>query len=217
LICLPSVVKATPTPPPARVNLVRVAGLTRVVRKNGKHYAVHCRDEWRCQYCGRDMLESLDAMMLITVDHIFPKGSGGGDSTSNLATCCVPCNQLKSNAPTLSIEDGRRVVSQRRAELLGHVKAAMKERSIEFPARAYLPWVQGCLSNTATLLAGQVAGIANAIEAIGKLAEASAENHGLETKQPEKRHGENAPGGDMEVSAADACEPLAEPLQSANG
>lgn len=172
MICQPPSVIPIPTPPPARIDLVRTSGLTRIVRKNGKHYAVHSRDQWICQLCGKDMLASLDAMMSITVDHVMPKGSGGGDNQGNLVTACAHCNRLKGDTPATSVEDARRIVAQRRAQLLQEVNAAMRERHLEFPSRSCLPWTKDNLDAAATLLAGQVAGIANAVEAIARLADA---------------------------------------------
>jgi len=45
------------------------------------------RDNWRCQYCGKKAT---------TVDHIVPRCQGGPTTWSNLAACCLSCNQFKS-------------------------------------------------------------------------------------------------------------------------
>ena len=46
------------------------------------------RDEYTCQYCGVSKTP-------LTIDHITPKGKGGGDSWENLVAACKPCNQKK--------------------------------------------------------------------------------------------------------------------------
>lgn len=45
----------------------------------------------KCVYCG------CDNALYLTVDHIRPLSRGGADCISNCETCCVLCNQLKSN------------------------------------------------------------------------------------------------------------------------
>lgn len=46
------------------------------------------RDNHRCCYCGRGAT---------TVDHVLPKSRGGVDSWENLVSCCLRCNNLKSD------------------------------------------------------------------------------------------------------------------------
>jgi 5-methylcytosine-specific restriction endonuclease McrA len=48
------------------------------------------RDRHTCQYCnyrGDDL----------TLDHVFPRSRGGGDTWENLVTACVKCNIKKGN------------------------------------------------------------------------------------------------------------------------
>lgn len=47
---------------------------------------------FRCEYCSRSLLESLDAYYSWQIDHIMP---GGGDELENCALSCQPCNHLK--------------------------------------------------------------------------------------------------------------------------
>lgn len=46
------------------------------------------RDDWTCQYCGN---------FGDTIDHIFPKSRGGGNTWGNLCTACRECNGAKDN------------------------------------------------------------------------------------------------------------------------
>lgn len=48
--------------------------------------AILRRDEHTCGYCG-DFGD--------TIDHIFPKSRGGGNTWQNLVTACYSCNQFK--------------------------------------------------------------------------------------------------------------------------
>lgn len=52
-------------------------------------HSVLARDNYQCQYCGvrRDL----------TIDHIYPKWMGGGNTWENLVTCCRKCNLKKGS------------------------------------------------------------------------------------------------------------------------
>lgn len=59
------------------------------------------RDEYRCQYCGRQTSQ-------LTIDHIVPRYRGGQHSWENLVTACPQCNRRK----------GGRTLSEARMKLL---------------------------------------------------------------------------------------------------
>jgi 5-methylcytosine-specific restriction endonuclease McrA len=46
------------------------------------------RDEYRCQYCGREAKQ-------LTIDHIVPRYRGGQHSWENLVAACPQCNRRK--------------------------------------------------------------------------------------------------------------------------
>ena len=75
------------------------------------------RDEYRCTYCGADLLATLDCFLSAVVDHITPRSRGGPDHRSNMATACFACDRLKSGRPAKTIDDARAIV-QRQRELL---------------------------------------------------------------------------------------------------
>lgn len=53
-------------------------------------HSVLARDGYTCQYCGyrgRDL----------TIDHVVPRWSGGGQSWDNLVACCRRCNLKKGD------------------------------------------------------------------------------------------------------------------------
>jgi 5-methylcytosine-specific restriction endonuclease McrA len=47
----------------------------------------------KCIYCG------CTEELYLTTDHIKAKSTGGKNSKSNKQTCCILCNQVKSNFP----------------------------------------------------------------------------------------------------------------------
>jgi hypothetical protein len=50
------------------------------------------RDEYTCQYCTSDLIESNQ-----TLDHILPVSRGGRHEWTNLVACCKSCNAAKAN------------------------------------------------------------------------------------------------------------------------
>ncbi len=53
------------------------------------------RAGFRCEYCGRDLLKSVDSYDAWQIDHIHPSSRGGADSFDNKAVACGTCNRLK--------------------------------------------------------------------------------------------------------------------------
>lgn len=60
-------------------------------RKTDKSY-VYERDGKACVYCGKSL-----AYRQMSLDHYFPRGSGGPDDLFNLALSCKSCNKHKKN------------------------------------------------------------------------------------------------------------------------
>lgn len=57
-------------------------------------FDVFKRDDFTCKYCGRKSPE-----VVLEVDHVVPKKSGGTDDPINLATSCWDCNRGKTSIP----------------------------------------------------------------------------------------------------------------------
>ena len=57
-------------------------------------FEVFKRDNFTCQYCGRNVKE--DGVKL-HCDHIIPQSKGGEDNMKNLITSCMECNSGKSD------------------------------------------------------------------------------------------------------------------------
>ncbi|MDP8233609.1 MAG: HNH endonuclease [Candidatus Saelkia tenebricola] len=74
---------------------------------------IYERDNYLCQYCGKDGLESFDSWCFMTVDHFEPEGN---NSENNLKTSCNFCNSIKSNKKFDSIDEVRAFVIRRKIE-----------------------------------------------------------------------------------------------------
>ncbi|HOJ03308.1 MAG TPA: HNH endonuclease [Bacteroidota bacterium] len=52
------------------------------------------RDQWECQYCGRNLRNSPRDICL---DHVLPLALGGSNAPENLVTSCKKCDKLKGD------------------------------------------------------------------------------------------------------------------------
>lgn len=62
------------------------------VREN--RHKVYERDQYRCQYCSKQLTR-----FTATLDHITPVAAGGDNSFANLTTACLDCNSRKNVRP----------------------------------------------------------------------------------------------------------------------
>lgn len=58
---------------------------------------IYLRDGGKCQYCGTSLSRDKKDPDCFTYDHILPRDKGGQTNWTNVVTCCIPCNQRKSN------------------------------------------------------------------------------------------------------------------------
>jgi hypothetical protein len=59
------------------------------------YYHAFVRDGYRCVYCDKDILDSLDTFAASRLDHLKPSCNGGTDETINCVTSCAVCNSMK--------------------------------------------------------------------------------------------------------------------------
>lgn len=59
-----------------------------------QRFRILARDEFTCQYCGRQAPQ-----VVLHMDHIVPQAKGGTDEDWNLLTSCQECNGGKSDIP----------------------------------------------------------------------------------------------------------------------
>jgi 5-methylcytosine-specific restriction endonuclease McrA len=93
------------------------------------------RDDFRCQYCGCDLLANFESFVMAARDHVTPRASGGRNGSYNRVVSCGPCDRLKSHAPTQGLHEAREVVARRR-ERMQAIFAALRaelrgERELE--------------------------------------------------------------------------------------
>lgn len=57
--------------------------------------AIYARDGRACVYCTR----AASKKVKLTLDHVLPHSLGGGDTATNLVTCCADCNVRRATFP----------------------------------------------------------------------------------------------------------------------
>lgn len=77
-----------PYPVPAVLRLVRYVQMKWMHHTPGPSKADIKRRDHRCAYCGGRPE---------TVDHVFPRSRGGGNTWLNLVAACLACNQAKAD------------------------------------------------------------------------------------------------------------------------
>lgn len=95
-------------------------GTPRSARRILRKFVVLSHYDFRCAFCGMDFLESVDAFLLSSLDHLVPRSAGGVGTQGNLVAACLTCNQLKDNRVVETIESARHLVEKRR-RLFGRV------------------------------------------------------------------------------------------------
>jgi 5-methylcytosine-specific restriction endonuclease McrA len=85
------------------------------------------RAQFSCEYCGKNLLESVDAYDSWQIDHIMPRNDNSdNEDLENLALSCKTCNFAKCHSTTEAllnsstrqkkIEEARRIIWERRAQ-----------------------------------------------------------------------------------------------------
>ncbi len=99
-----SVGRAWPIPSVIRLNYLirRPLPRVRLCRKE-----VFRRDNYTCQYCGRNSGERM------TIDHVIPKSLGGRTVWENVVSACRTCNLKKGNK---TLEEARMCLLRRPAK-----------------------------------------------------------------------------------------------------
>src|SRR5215831_19467818 len=80
-------------------------------------YKILERDQYRCQYCGLDGMESFENSLLMTVDFVHPRARRGKKSAANLVTACRPCNVIKGRRVFANFSEAKAYVLERRGVL----------------------------------------------------------------------------------------------------
>jgi len=87
-------------------------------------FKVQKRDNFICQYCGKDGLASLENWHDCVVDHFIPDE---GDIETNLITSCHYCNAIKGPKVFKNIQDAREYIKNRKIQLNQNYQKVAKE------------------------------------------------------------------------------------------
>jgi 5-methylcytosine-specific restriction endonuclease McrA len=83
-------------PRPAVIRLTKLVHVPRRFRRQVTNTFLFARDRYRCQFCGRSIVE-LKPRESLTRDHLVPLSRGGTNDWTNVVTACSPCNTRKGN------------------------------------------------------------------------------------------------------------------------
>lgn len=83
-------------PCPAVIRLVRYVHVPRRFRRQVTNTFLFARDDYTCQYCGRNR-HQLRGRQFLTRDHVLPVSRGGANDWENVVTSCSTCNNRKGN------------------------------------------------------------------------------------------------------------------------
>lgn len=87
-------------PRPAVIRLTKFIHVPRRFRRQVTNTFLFARDQYQCQYCGREVAE-LKPRESLTRDHVVPMSRGGLNEWTNVVTACSSCNTRKaSRLPT---------------------------------------------------------------------------------------------------------------------
>lgn len=98
-----------------------------------KRFSVLARSDFRCEYCGLDLLCDFDSLFGASMDHVKPRTHGGLDDPDNLVASCRTCNQLKGDADCESIGQAREIIRKKRAEFMAGFVGRANDAGLEFP------------------------------------------------------------------------------------
>lgn len=97
-------------------------------------FELTARAKFRCEYCGRDILETFDLYRFSQTDHLLPRSRYPQllKEETNLVVACHSCNNLKSTWDPNSKEpivakDVKKLAEAERATLISRTKTHLEE------------------------------------------------------------------------------------------
>ena len=82
------------------------------------------RAGFRCEYCGRDLLASVDDYDACQADHVYPQSKGGSNADLNRAISCKTCNFMKRDW----VAHAEPQTEEERAEAIRAVRAVIAQK-----------------------------------------------------------------------------------------
>ena len=90
-------------------------------------WAIICeRAGYKCEYCDKDMLASLDNYLSKQRDHIIPKSAQGSETVDNYALSCSTCNDRRLKGTWNPADDAGEDAS--RDELIQAVRRYVRKK-----------------------------------------------------------------------------------------
>lgn len=83
-------------PRPAVIRLTKLVHVPRRFRRQVTNTFLFARDGYKCQFCGRSVMD-LKPRESLTRDHLIPLSRGGTNDWTNVVTACSSCNTKKGN------------------------------------------------------------------------------------------------------------------------
>jgi CRISPR/Cas system Type II protein with McrA/HNH and RuvC-like nuclease domain len=113
--------------------------MSRIIPPNIRD-AVFQQSNYHCEYCGQDLVGTIDAWRFMIIDHIRPVSKGGSSEIENLAAGCTQCNNLKwdyapmGNTRAEQITDATKYIQAKRDQEIvrwQEFRASVREQSRE--------------------------------------------------------------------------------------
>lgn len=83
-------------PYPLVIKLIKFVEIPRIIRAKVSNPVLFARDDFTCQYCGRNRAR-FKPREYLTRDHVKPLSRGGKSDWENVVTACSNCNSKKGN------------------------------------------------------------------------------------------------------------------------
>ena len=94
-----------------------------------ERWATVCeRAGYKCEYCDKDMLASLDDYLSMEADHITHQSAGGCDTVDNIALSCSVCNGKKLKDKWNPAEKAEEDASRDPRSLIPAVRRYLKKK-----------------------------------------------------------------------------------------
>src|SRR3954454_14763884 len=111
-------------PRPAVIRLTKFIHVPRRFRRQVTNTFLFARDHYRCQYCGRHVLD-LKPREALTRDHLLPLSRGGTNEGANVVTARSPCHAREGSR--LPIEIGMHPLTHPVEPHFGHLSRAVRK------------------------------------------------------------------------------------------
>lgn len=121
-----------------------VAELKKTLRKNFNYSPeqvdLGIEARFRCEYCGRDLLASVNDYDAWQTDHIVPTSKGGDPGTKNWALSCKTCNFIKGNWLPEDEDFGERTREEQIRMARDYIQERRVKKQLDIAKMRHLIW-----------------------------------------------------------------------------